>query len=440
MSQWRFYIETYGCKVNQYESQAIREAWHSLGGLESSDPAAADYILINSCAITSRAERDARNAIFRLKRLAPRAKVILSGCAATLFAQFTPRRGANYTRPDRIISQREKNTLLHGPLETTFAPAREARQFNISSYARARAVVKIQDGCSQNCAYCIVPQTRGKPVSVAPWAILAECRRLLATGIGEIIISGVNLRQYGHSAVGDFWDLILYLNQQLQPDHHNRARLRISSLEPAQLTPKALQTLARCELVCPHIHLSLQHASPAILKSMGRGHYDMACVRSWVKQLRAIWPLSGLGADLLIGFPGETEADVALLADFAASLPLTYAHVFPYSRRPGTVAANLAGQIPLKIKKERAEAIRAAIQPARQAFMAAVANRDRIIVAPESVPASNGRCRGVNEHYLPCYFDCAQLGNYKGLATARPIKALHDGILVELLSRETGLE
>lgn len=443
MRDWKFYIDTYGCKVNQYESESIAEAWHSLGGEKCDDPRKADYILVNSCAITSRAERDARNAVFRFKREAPQAKVILSGCAAQFFYDFRPRKNANWAAPDFCLPQKEKTALLLGP-EAKYKNSKlpldlDIEEFSIVSYNRGRPVIKIQDGCSQNCSYCIVPQSRGKPVSADPEKILREMRILLEAGYRELIISGINLRQYGKDRpeYGDFWHLLHFLDNTLFPLYPG-ARLRISSLEPAQLRPENLDILLSLNMVCPHIHLSLQHASPYILKKMGRGHYGCEHILAAIQKIKAKRPVFGLGADIIAGFPGETEDDLRFLLDFIDKIPLTYAHVFPFSARQGTVAKNLPDQLTLKEKCRRAAVIRQKIALKNRDFLHSLLDMDSMLVAPDLLTKNEiarGR-RGINEFYAPCYFNVDKSLSSMGLIKAKAVAVSERGLEVVELSAE----
>lgn len=406
MENWKFYIETYGCKVNQYESQQLREAWSRLGGVEIATPENADFICINSCAVTGRAERDSRNAIYRARRRNPAAKIILCGCAAQFFPQFRPRKNAIYACPDYCLPQSQKKLLLAGPF-SDFSAIKEnaiSPQF-IGNYGRARAVVKVQDGCSQNCAYCIVPKTRGKPRSRSAKDILAECRALLAAGFCELVISGINLRQYGvdQPGGGDFWTLLAFLDRELA-EYTGKARLRLSSIDPAELNEHGLATLQNSTLICPHMHLSLQHASPQVLKKMGRGHYRPGNILEATQELRKHWQIMGLGADILVGFPGETETDIEILLDFIGRAGLSYAHVFPYSRRPGTAAADFADQLTLGIKQERAARVRQEIDTLKKKFLCRQAELPRMSVVLDN-PENHGSgvLRGINEYYAPCH-------------------------------------
>ncbi|MBD5552834.1 MAG: MiaB/RimO family radical SAM methylthiotransferase [Desulfovibrio sp.] len=428
MAHWTFHILTFGCKVNQYESESLRQAWLRLGGEESACAENADYILINSCAITSRAERNCRNAIFRMRQLAPGAQIVLTGCAAQFYLDFKPRRHANWAAPDLCVSQADKAVLLAGPNPAVgpgFGASSREQSQPLPASGRSRPIIKIEDGCSQKCSYCIVPQTRGLPVSRAPREIIAECRSLAAAGYGELVISGVNLRQYR-----DFWQLLARLDSELAGEFAASCRLRISSLDPGMLTGAALDVIANCRMLCPHLHLSLQHASPAVLSAMRRPRYDACEVLRIGDDLARIWPGMGLGADIIAGFPGETEADLAALLDFIAASRLTYAHVFPYSRRPGTVAAQLPGQVEMREKNRRAALVRAAIASKSEAFLLRQLQIPVMnVVADAPRPGKNRR--GVNEYYAPCEFAAEPVAqNPAGMIEVRPVGLNAAGITV----------
>lgn len=304
-------------------------------------------------------------------------------------------------------------------------------------------MLKIQDGCAHRCTYCIVPLTRGKPRSRRAGEVLAEARRLLEAGHKEIMLSGINLRQYGRDdpACGDFWRLLRMLDNALAPEFAGRARFRISSLEPTQLDARGIETLAACRMLCPHLHISLQHASPAVLRRMGRGHYNALMLEKAVAALKTHWPVMGLGADILTGFPGESDADLRLLLESIERLPLSYAHVFPYSRRPGTAAYDFADQVPQALKLNRAARIREAIERRRRAFWEAQLTLPHMLVAPDSFKGapqecgskgSNALCRGINEYYVPCFFR-PSAENSLALRSMRPVALTAKGLLAEPL-------
>ncbi|HIW78066.1 MAG TPA: MiaB/RimO family radical SAM methylthiotransferase [Candidatus Bilophila faecipullorum] len=456
---WTFCILTFGCKVNQYESQSLREAWKRMGGAETDDPAGANLILLNTCAVTANAVSDARQAVRRLQRDAPGVPIIVTGCAAEVAREelrALPGVAA-------VFGQDAKSRLLAAPPlalcaselppETPFpATPEEARAraltrdrsyppFRIAAFRRARPVLKVQDGCSHGCAYCIVPLTRGPARSRAPQDCLLEARRLLEAGYREIMISGINLRQYAMREEGcaDFWDLLAYLDRELAPEwgagaRPDPARFRISSVEPAQLSERGVAVLAASRMVCPHLHLSLQSGSAAVLRAMRRGHYTPEALLEAVGRTAKLWPRFGLGADILMGFPGESEEHVRETLDVVRALPLTYAHVFPYSSRPGTVAAGLPGQIAKAERQERAARVRAVVEAKRAAFWEASLTCGPLLLALDCNESTDAPGQhGVDECYVPCRLDSPLQGSGHSLVAAQPLRADAKGLIVAAL-------
>ena len=427
MADWTFFIATFGCKVNQYESRALCEAWERIGGRPLLAPAGADAVLVNSCAVTARAERDARNAMYRLRRAAPRARMLLTGCAARLAGAAL----SGSDRPCAIIPQEAKSLLLQGPwLETpSFPLPADFPPFRISSFHRARPVLKVQDGCSRRCAYCIVPLTRGPARSRAPLEVCEEAERLLMGGFRELVLSGINLSQYGgdFSEPYDFWDLIRMLEARLAPRWAGRARLRISSLDPGQLDAKGLDCLAASRLLCPHLHLSLQSGSPEILRRMGRGSAKLERLVRAVREARSIWPLMGLGADMLAGFPGEKDSHVLESLEMIRILDLSYAHVFPYSSRPGTAAERFPDQLSRREKAARARRLREAVAGGQRAFLHRLSALPALRLHLDGLRA----LRGVDEHYAPCRLTRGQEQGGHELLTVRPAGVEGNELLVE---------
>jgi len=420
-----FHILTLGCKINQYESEALRQAWLERG-MREAEAAYAGLLLVNSCAVTARAVRDLRQNLRRLHRQAPQARIIVTGCAAAMLRQELA------TMPGvwKVVGQAHK-PLLKDPL--AFPPFAPCGSFDleISSYRRARAVLKVQDGCSHGCSYCIVPLTRGAARSRPRDAILAEARRLLASGVRELVLSGVNLRQYRHEG-HEFWDVLSDLDRELAPQWRGKARLRLSSLEPGQLTPRGLDVLAGCELLCPHLHLSLQSGSPGVLKRMGRRHYGPEDMLQAMAFLRQHFPLMGLGADLLTGFPGESEDEFRQTLDLVQALPLTYAHVFPYSRRPGTRAASMGGQVPHAVKSGRATILREAVSRKAEAFARRLCQEPGLEVLVETLNPPQPGCLALGrcQHYVPVLLQGALPADcLRGIVTARPV-GMEEGALL----------
>lgn len=433
-----FHVLTFGCKVNQYESQAQREAWTALGGIECEKPEDADIILLATCAVTAEAVSDARQAARKLARIAPDARLAVTGCAASVAPEDfrLPSLAALVPQSSReLLLKKDPQELLTdtSPFvcrEKIFSGRRPYPEFHITSFRRARPVLKVQDGCSHFCTYCIVPITRGPSCSREPVEVLDEAKRLLNAGYREIMISGVNLRQY-HASGQNFWKLLRFLDSSLAPEWAGRARLRLSSLEPAQLTDEGLETLESCRMLCPHLHLSLQSGSPSVLARMGREHYELEYVAECLERLGRFWPVFGLGADFLMGFPGESEAETEETERLAERLPFTYAHVFPYSIRPGTKAASMPGHLPRALRQEHAARVRNIIQNKQKQFIERQAGRAIMSVAFDG---SGGR-HGLNEYYVSCEVrDGSVLPAGHELLTVRPTGYDAGRIFVELVS------
>jgi MiaB/RimO family radical SAM methylthiotransferase len=429
-----FHTATLGCKINQYETRSIAEAWAGRDAVEVNDPSQADFILVNSCAVTANAVADLRQAVRRFHRDNPEAGIIVTGCAA----QVMPDELAQLPGVVRVVAQEDKARLLDGPGETAGTDDGEKPRFapfSITGYGRARAVVKVQDGCSHFCTYCIVPLTRGRSVSRDMADVEAEIGRLLDAGFREFILSGINLRHFGRDLPGkpDFWDLVARLEKTFGLDWAGRARLRISSVEPGQLTGKALTVLGSSRLVCPQLHLSLQSGDPDVLKAMGRGHYSPQSAVEFMARLKEFWPVMGLGADLITGFPGETEDQFEHTMELCRALPLTYGHVFPYSERPGTRAADLPGAVDVPVRKERAARLRKLMGRKKTAFLKGLLDLPSL-----DVLVQDERGRGVSQYYAACRFEEAPGCAPRSLVRAHPVRLDKGVVIVEPVAESGG--
>lgn len=417
-----FHILTLGCKINQYESQAIAEVWREKGLVETPDAAEADVVVVNSCAVTAQATADVRAAVRRIRRENTGARIVLTGCATRLddsdWEQGWIEMGA-----DEVVDALDKSSLL----------GREGADFRISGYDRARAVLKVQDGCSHRCTYCIVPLARGPATSRPVRDIVAEIERLLAGGWREVVLSGVNLGQFGRDfeVEYDLWDLVSELEARLADEWAGRFRIRLSSLDPGLLTDKALDVIDVSRLLAPHLHVSLQSLDEGILRRMGRGHYGPREIADFLKALGEIWPRFGLGADLLVGFPGESEKAFAATLERVRALPLTYGHVFPFSPRPGTKAATFPDQVDPGRAKARASELREVLEHKRTVFLGELAGLDELAVVVETAgpdQPAGGRC----EFYAPCVFvgEDDPAGRLREIVPARPIGVREGSVLV----------
>ncbi len=420
-----FQIITYGCKVNQYESQAIREYWLSLGAKEvlSKSDKKIDLFLLSGCAVTAEAIADARQMVNKLGRDFPSGKVIVSGCAAA--AEPLDFKQTNVLA---CIAQQAKEILLKfHPLnlpEDWQEQDQVYPDFSIKNFERSRPVLKIQDGCSHGCTYCIVPLTRGKARSRDPQSSMKELESFLNSGFREIMISGINLRQY-YADKENFWGFLRHIQKEFGEKWQGRARIRLSSLEPKQLNSEALETLEQVTLLCPHLHLSLQSGSQSVLQRMGREHYTPEFIVENVNKLTKFWPKFALGADILMGFPGESKEEVHETLAMVKALPLTYAHVFPYSKRPKTKAANMPNHLSKEIKQEHAAMVRNLIEEKKNQFLNSMLNLETMHLSLDL----GEKNVGWNEYYVSCYLENAKQSHE--LQEVKPLRVENNKLITK---------
>ncbi|SHN69462.1 radical SAM protein [Desulfovibrio litoralis] len=436
-----FALITHGCRVNQYESEAIIEAWLKAGWSQV-EPDVAELIVLTSCAVTARAVSSARRACLALHQANPQAKMIFTGCAATL-EEFMILSGDNINQDKKIeqpllktklhasLRPEEKDLLLKLPeLDFNLLEAQKTRRelfesqnknalgqrvdlpfpaFKMHTRQRSRATIKIQDGCSHGCAYCIVPFTRGVSRSREFDDIINEAKALVNGGLSEIVLSGINLRQFKPS----LWQLIPQLEQALVEFKPEKTlRIRLSSLDPAQLTTEALDCIANSRILVPHLHLSLQSGSAETLVRMKRGHYQPEQINDFIEKVSQIWSVFGLGADILVGFPAETEREWLENMCFIDKLPLSYAHVFPYSKRPGTLAATYPNQLKKDLIKERAKQMRDLIELKKQSFLKRlfdlkIAQALVFELNSSQLDKRNGK-KGVSQFFVDCFWESSK--------------------------------
>ena len=372
-------IITFGCRLNAYESEVMRGL---AGGQGQSDA-----VIVNTCAVTKEAERQARQAIRRARRERPGARIIVTGCAA----QIDPAAFAAMPEVDQVIGNREKLRA------DTFAPSgskaggehprvlvddimavRETAGHLIQGFeGRARAFVQVQQGCDHRCTFCIIPYGRGPSRSVPVGEVVRQVRRLVEGGTAEVVLSGVDITDYGKDLPGrpTFGQLVRRL-LTLVPE---LPRLRVSSVDPVELDERFLRLIAEEERLMPHLHLSLQAGDDLVLKRMKRRHLRADAV-ALCRRVRRLRPDVVFGADLIAGFPTEDETQFANTLSLVADCGLTYLHVFPYSPRPGTPAARMP-QVPAAVRKARAAHLRAAGEASLARFLAGrVGHDERVLV------------------------------------------------------------
>jgi threonylcarbamoyladenosine tRNA methylthiotransferase MtaB len=349
-----FSIQNFGCRVNQAEAFSWAEEFEFGGMRFEEDPVRADLVVVNTCTLTARADRDVRKFIRRISRLNSAASLIIAGCSvdggSLRDEDLTPK---TLLLPNAAKTQLTDRVLYR--LKTPEVPAAKP--------LRSRALLKAQDGCDLRCTFCIIPSVRGPSRSFSREEILARARRLIARGFREIVLCGIHLSSYGLDR--DPKDSLSGLLGGLL-ELEGLGRLRLSSLDPRYLDDELSGLITGSPRVCPHFHLSLQHASDRVLKLMGR-RSDAAGYSRILERLRERSPEAALGADIIVGFPREEERDFEQLRVFVAQSPLDYLHVFTYSPRPGTPAA-ARPQVGDAEKRRRSAILRSLAEAKRRAF------------------------------------------------------------------------
>jgi len=397
-------ITTLGCKINQYDSAVIQsrlEDGHCFVPFD--EPA--DCYIINSCTVTDRADWEARQLVRRAKRLSPLAKVLVTGC----YAQVSPEEVARLPGVDYVVGLNRLDDLLRFVAEpaagagVTIAVSDVQRERGVPVLGtralpgHTRAFLKIQEGCNYSCTYCIIPTARGLSRSVTPREVMEQVHRLADAGYLEIVLTGIHLGGYGQDLTPktDLTSLAEKIAASgLVP------RLRLSSLDPREVPDRLLDLIAGSEVICPHLHICAQAGDDGVLKQMRR-NYDTAYYGELVCKIRDRIPDAALGSDIIVAFPGESDAVFEGSLGFFASLPLTYFHVFPYSKRRGTVAVSLPDHVPGNVKKQRARRMRELGAHKKEAFCRSfLGNRLAVLVEAKADRCSSGR-RGFSENYLP---------------------------------------
>jgi threonylcarbamoyladenosine tRNA methylthiotransferase MtaB len=358
-------IVTFGCRVNQADSLGFEEQLRAGGATETSADLA-DVVIVNTCSVTASADQAARQAIRRIARTNPAAKVVVTGCYATR------RREDVEPLPNvlRVVPNEAKPHLVSWL--TSGAELSTAERFGGGEGSCGAAIepgvagrtaftLRVQTGCSQPCAYCIIPSTRGVPRSVESGSVLAEIERVIAAGFKEIVLTGVHLGSYGRdlAPASSLMDLLDAIEGRVSDRCRSGANVlfRISSLEPMDCPLELVDRVAGSACIARHFHLPLQHASNRVLKGMRRP-YTIERYARLVDAIRAKMPDAAIGSDVIVGFPGESEQDFEALAAYLAQSPLTHLHVFPYSDRPGTAASQMNGKVSGPVIRERSRRVR----------------------------------------------------------------------------------
>ncbi len=424
-------LYTFGCKLNQYETEALASEFRGQGfSLVSPDEAAEVYV-INTCTVTSKSEQKARRLIRKISRQRPRSLLIVTGCYAQLNRDDLASLGENVW----VVSQEDKAGLIELParLKQGNGTARGAPapfdlsgvvggpfRFRVDRFSyHSRAFLKVQDGCDYRCSYCRVPLARGKSVSLDPEEAVNRARETEQRGYREAVLTGVNLTAYRYGEIG----LPGLLSRLLGGTQ--RLRLRLSSLEPEMIKPE-LAEVFRHRRICPHFHIPIQSGSNAILLHMRRRYQAGQIVRA-VDLLREVKGDPFLAADIIVGFPGETDQDFLASYRLVEKLKLSKLHVFPFSPRPGTPAEHMTDHVPERIRDERVGKMLSLSGSLHELYTGRwVGKRVEVVLERERFQTGSGSWRGLSENYL------------KVLVEGVPDQLETPGILVEALIEQAG--
>ncbi|HET8826885.1 MAG TPA: MiaB/RimO family radical SAM methylthiotransferase [Terriglobales bacterium] len=419
-----FYVENFGCRATQADGAAIEQQFRQQGLDRAEAPTGADFVVLNTCAVTAAAEQDARAAVRRIRRQNPDCKIVMTGC----YAQRAPAEVAALAGVSHVIGNSHKHTLaqiaLRETAETNISQNREfipvsdleqpgaSRRGSVdifvsdifahtellaapvfdSSNERTRPNLKIQDGCNNRCSFCIIPSLRGRSRSLPVEDVLREVNQLVEAGYREVVLSGINLGRWGRDLKYQTWvphfsrslrEVGNFRSQQPKFEHVIRTilthtsveKLRISSVEPMDWTDSLIQLVAESPRIAKHSHVPMQSGSDAVLRRMHR-KYRPWHYREKIERIRAAMPDAAIGADVMVGFPGETDAEFEETRHMIEDLPFTYLHVFTFSARPGTPAATMPNQIPVHIARERNRVLRELAAEKKLEFMRSFIGRE----------------------------------------------------------------
>ena len=424
-------FHTLGCKVNHYETEAIKEAFVSRGAEITGEEDFADVYIINTCTVTNIADRKSRQFIRRAKRVNPEALIAVTGC----YAQVASDEVAAMPEVDLVVGNGRKSEICgqvmkklaakdrdrgrasgenlagSGPADTDIMVlTREELTFyedmghvTAGSDGMTRAYIKIQDGCDRFCSYCLIPFARGPVRSRPAEDIIEEVEALVSSGYQEIVLTGINTALYGteDGAEHSLSELLTMLDE-LDVKAGNDFRIRLSSLEPTVVDKDNVEEVIRHRRLCHHLHLSVQAGSDNVLKAMNR-HYTRAEYLDIVKSLRDYDPQFGITTDIIVGFPGETEEDFLDSLDIVKETGFGKVHVFRYSPRRGTVGAKLKDAVPEEVKKERAARLEEVSGGIAESFTAANLGLTHTVLVEE---INEGFAEGYTGNYIKVYIKC----------------------------------
>ena len=391
-----FYVENFGCRATQADGAAVERQFRERGLVRADDASEAEVVVLNTCTVTASADRDARAAIRRVRRENPSCQIVVTGC----YAQRAPDEIAALPGVTQVIGNSHKHRLAEIALQQsgsgTFVPlnilsasqrrtTNDQRPTHVSDIfahtellaapvfdaanERTRPNLKVQDGCDNRCSFCVIPSVRGQSRSLPLQQVLDEVNTLVTAGYREVVISGINLGRWGRdlpTSVAQRPTFESLIGTIL--DYTTLEKLRISSVEPMDWSDDLIQLMAKSPRIAKHAHVPMQSGSDRVLRAMHR-KYRPWHYREKIEKIRAAMPTAAIGADVMVGFPGETGQDFEETRRMVEDLPLTYLHVFTYSVRPGTPAAEMRNQVPAGLAQERNKTLRDLAAQKKKAFM-----------------------------------------------------------------------
>jgi len=435
-------IFTLGCKVNQYESEAIAERLNLLNIECINNGSNCDVCIINTCTVTGESDRKCRQTIRRAISQNPNSYVIVTGCYSQAAADEVAKiDGVNYVCGNKeklavvskVLEYLSSKNARNKEIEVTPIDEAEFENMSVMGSERTRAYVKIQDGCESNCAYCIIPSVRGKIRSKKPEDVISEINSLASAGYKEVVLTGIEVCAYGKDIEG--WDLSKLLCA-IDSEVKGIERIRISSIDPAHMKPAFTDIIANLKTIAPHFHLSLQSGCDKTLFAMRR-KYNTDMVKRYVKYLREKIPSVHFTADVIVGFPGETDEDFNTTYNFIKELDLLDIHVFAYSKRPGTEAATMPSQVTKEIKSKRSSALISLVANNKYEIYKKVVKSGETLyplfeTAKETEDGKEYICTGHTPNFLEVQV-ISKTDLHGEILPVKPTKAERDIILCELL-------
>ena len=405
---------TLGCKVNQTESEAVAQLFREAKYQVVAASEEADVVVVNTCTVTNMGDSKSRRVIRRMIREHPESVVVVMGC----YAQTAPGEVLGIEGVDLVLGTQDRLKMLEwiARVKAERKPLNAVQDIwkaeafeelpQLNEEHRARALLKIQEGCNQFCTYCIIPFARGPLRSRLPENALAEARRLVEAGHPEIVLTGIHTGYYGQD-LGEEWNLARLVDQLVKIP--GLCRLRLSSIEPMEYTPALIKSIVSSDKVCPHLHMPLQSGSDRILTRMNRP-YTLHEYQGLLERLREQIPNLAVTTDIIAGFPGETEDDHASSLEFVKSCGFSGINVFPYSKRKGTPAADYPDQVPKQVKEQRVKDLLLVATASQQEFV------HRFIGKPVEVLIEwidpKGRAIGHTPHYIQVQIPASEAGKH----------------------------